>query len=167
MIKQYFQKSLLFMYPLLNIQGKQSIRPIMTYLDCKSLKGQYLICIYKVDVLNWEKFNKNVLLKHNALKSVIEINDLETAYVFDMSFVKNDYDLIVNGNYSKLSKFTKKSILSFYDISSFEGTQINICLFPEKLNRTKEWCDKPDMEKETYFISERMIDCGEYLKQKA
>lgn len=166
MIKQYFQKSYAFVYPLLGIQSKRSIKPIMTYLHCGNGESHNLICIYEVrNHKFWDKFNDTILTRHIALKSIVQLSDELSAYIFDMTHFKDDYDLILQGKYSKLSKEIKKAILSYYDINNFTYTQIELCLFPEKLNKHEELCDKPDMEKEVYVISEEAIVFGEFLKK--
>ena len=81
-----------------------------------------------------------------------------------MHSVAEDYDHVVHGRYSKLSKLTKSKIRDFYGYGSPEWAYMEGFLFPEKhittyskildvdeqhIRFTGELCDKPNLDKET------------------
>jgi len=65
---QYFQKSKIFLYPLLDIKKGSSVTPIQTYFgwaDVYAPEDVKLIAIYKLrDDSQYISFEKNILLKH-------------------------------------------------------------------------------------------------------
>ena len=152
-MKNNIQKSTIFLYPLLQIQSKRSIRPLKTYMYCDNIEGENLICVYKVNHKNWNAFNEKVLSKHKLLKSIVPLTDKKYAYVFDLSVFKNDYELIKLGKYSQLSKFAKTTIL---DLEDMYFDEVKLCLF-------ENYGTAPDKNKETYQLSKESVEYGEFL----
>jgi hypothetical protein len=77
--KKYFQKSKIFLYPLLDIKRGTSVVPTETYVSwndkCNS-EDMKLVCVYQTRTdLEYVKFEKNVLLKHNRLEDYVKIDD--------------------------------------------------------------------------------------------
>jgi hypothetical protein len=69
--RKYFQKSKIFLYPLLDIKRGTSVIPSETYLawgTSYTTEDMKLICVYtsRKDQ-EYLHFEKNVLLKHNRL----------------------------------------------------------------------------------------------------
>ena len=68
---KYFQKSKVFVYPLLGIKKGTSVVPNETYIAWNNSYGpedRKLICLYySRNDAEYKQFEKNVLLKHNRL----------------------------------------------------------------------------------------------------
>ena len=70
---KYFQKSKVFLYPLLGIKRGVKIIPSETYLAWDDVKAEdmKLICLYHPNKSNeYEKYEKEILLKHNRLHDI-------------------------------------------------------------------------------------------------
>jgi hypothetical protein len=168
--KKYFQKSKVFLYPILGIKRGVSVVPIETYI---SWNGYYnsedmkLICVYDVRLDDeYKNFEKNVLLNHNRLSDYVKV-DNQLVLTFDLSDLSDDWFNFLNGKYSKIDIKTKSKILNFFDKKSGNYAYVESYLFPEKhfqtyakilgvdiemLKSVGELCDKPDLEKEKLLI---------------
>jgi hypothetical protein len=166
----YFQKSRMFLYPLLEIRRGVTAIPEDTYV---SWKGKYnsedmkLICRYKKrEDKEFLLFEKNMLTKHNRLIEKITTDD-EIIYVFDFSDYKNDWNHFINGKYNKMDPKTKRKILNFFDKYSANFVYMESYLFSGKyfslyakllgvdinlLEEVGELCNKPDLDKETFKL---------------
>jgi len=166
----YFQKSKVFLYPLLGIGRKAKYVPRQTYIcwdGFYSTKDCKLILEYKTKPSeSFKKFAFRYLDKHPMYKDSIQISDKSIIYIFDFTSktYKSDYKKIVEGNYSKLSMDSKILILDFFGDEDKAGEYINTFLSPgdsfeayahffdieeEVLFNIGELCSKPDIEKET------------------
>jgi hypothetical protein len=165
--RKYFQKSKIFLYPLLDIKRGTSVVPEDTYV---SWEGQYapedmkLVCVYyHRDDLEYSGFETNVLLKHPRLHDYIKINEEKSVFIFDFSDLSEDWNKFMNGSYSQFNSKVKEKVLNFFE--KFSGNYIYIYsyLHPEKwfdryaeilgveeelLREVGELCDKPNLEKE-------------------
>lgn len=92
---QYFQKSKVFLYPLLNLSNSITYTPVETYMygedyqltDCK------LLCLYEVkDDKQFKQFEIDYLLSNECFHDVKYLDD-KILYVFDLLSKKKDYDL--------------------------------------------------------------------------
>jgi hypothetical protein len=177
MIKQlyngYFQKSRVFLYPLLTISKKQAFKPLNTYLCWKgkyTVKDRKLIITYDTSRPSpeWNVFKINVLMKHRAFEK-IEVTPYGkiTAFIFDYNYFKEDYDAVINGKYSKISQHSRCLIQSFYGYNTPEWAYIEGFLLParhfktyadllkvdlELLKEVGELTEHPDFEKETLIL---------------
>jgi len=180
--KKYFQKSKVFLYPILGIKRGVSVIPIETYI---SWKGYYnsedmkLICVYDVRTDDeYKHFEKNVLLNHNRLNDYVKV-DNQLVLTFDLSDLGDDWFHFINGKYSKISMNLKQKILNFFDKYSGNYAYMHSYLIPEKyfsnyaellgvepemLIQVGELCTKPDMEKETLFLEP--ADLGDLSENK-
>jgi hypothetical protein len=72
---KYFQKSKIFLYPLLGIKRGSSVVPNDSYIswsDKYSPEETKLICVYDIrEDAEYKNFETNVLLKHNRLHDYI------------------------------------------------------------------------------------------------
>lgn len=165
--RKYFQKSKIFLYPLLGLKRGTSVVPSHTYI---AWDGKYepedmkLICLYQTrSDKEYVDFEKNVLLKHNRLHDCIKINDEESVFIFDFSDCASDWDCFLNGRYSQLSTSTKNRVLDFFEKNSGSYVYITSYLDPVKwfdryaellgvekseLEKVGELCSKPDLDKE-------------------
>jgi hypothetical protein len=180
MIKEYptyFQKSLFFLYPLLDIKTSK-IFPENTFLilegyieekDCK------ILCSYdNKQHAGFSDFEKNNLLSSKYFIEKIEIDDLEKAiYIFNLEDYCDDYQLFINGEYSKMSNDTKMIILNFYKFGTLQYEYIKSFLYPSKyyevyadvlnvdikiLKSNIELVSKYEPEKETFLIEVKDLD---------
>jgi len=174
--KKYFQKSKVFLYPLLDIKRGVSVVPVETYI---SWSGYYnsedikLICLYDVrEDEEYKKFEKNVLLKHNRLCDYVKVNS-QIVLTFDFSDLTDDWFYFINGRYSKFSLNTKQKILNFFDKHSGNYAYMHSYLIPEKyfnnyaeilnvepqlLIKVGELCNKPDLDKENLTLEIADLD---------
>ena len=179
---KYFQKSKVFLYPLLGIKRGVSVVPVETYV---SWKGYYtsedmkLICVYDIRKDDEYKFfEKNTLLLHNRLSDFVKIGS-QAVLTFDFSDLGDDWSHFIDGKYSKLSIKLKQKILDFFDKYSGNYAYMHSYLIPEKyfsnysellgvepemLIQVGELCTKPDMEKETLFLEP--ADLGDLSENK-
>lgn len=168
---KYFQKSKIFIYPLLDIKRGSPVLPIETYISWgNSYKPEdmKLICVYPTRLDNvYIQFEKNVLLTHNRICDYIKVDNENTVVTFDFSDLSDDWNYFLQGRYSKLKDKTKRMILNYFDKSGSSYTYVNSYLFPEKffhryaelldvnislLESVGELCNKPDLEKENLTI---------------
>jgi len=168
--KKYFQKSKVFLYPILGIKRGSSVIPIETYI---SWDGHYtsedmkLICVYEVRQDDeYKKFEKNILLNHSRLANYSKINS-QLVLAFDFSDLEDDWFHFINGQYSKINMNLKQKILNFFDKTSGNYAYMHSYLIPEKyfnnyaellnvepetLIKVGELCSKPDIAKETLIM---------------
>lgn len=165
----YFQKSKVFLYPLLGIGRKATYVPKQTYVcwdnvystgDCK------LILEYKTKPTKaFKQFAARYLDQHIMYVDYIELTDNKIIYIFDLfKSYKSDYNRFIKGKYSQLSLGAKILILDFFGDSDKAGEYIHTFLTPDEsfgayakyfdveeelLYKIGELCSKPDMEKET------------------
>jgi hypothetical protein len=169
--RKYFQKSKIFLYPLLDIKRGTNIVPDETYLgwnDSYGPEDKKLICVYtaKKDK-EYILFESNTLLKHNRLVDYVRVGDETTVFTFDFSDIEEDWICFTKGKYSQISMNTKRKIVDFFDKNSGNYAYVNSYLFPEKhfetyaqlldvdvdfLKSVGELCTKPDFEKEMLLI---------------
>ena len=164
----YFQKSKVFLYPLLNIKKGVRFVPSQTYL---SWNGNYdltknkFICLYKIDpeCRDFKAFS-NKHLKSNYFYDEYYKLDKEThIYIYDFNIFKQELKKFINGKYSKLSNGLKKQIMDFFGDGGTIAEYVQSYLYPkdyyidysrilkvpiESIIEVGELCDKPDLEKE-------------------
>jgi len=164
--KKYFQKSKIFIYPLLDIKRGTQIVPSETYLawnDLYSSEDKKLICVYNAEQFGFAEFEKDVLLKHDRLCDYNKINPSQCVCVFDFSDLGADWNKLITGKYSKISEGVKRKIVNFFDKNSGNHVYVTSYMFPKQffkryaeilnvsvtlLEEVGELCDKPDLEKE-------------------
>jgi hypothetical protein len=168
---KYFQKSKVFIYPLLGIKKGISVVPRETYLSWGTFykpEDKKLICMYyKRTDSEYLKFEKEVLLKHNRLCDYIETDNESAVFIFNFSDLEVDWNYLIDGKYSQISKKTKETILNFFDKTSGNYIYMYSYLYPEKffsryaellgveedlIKSVGELCTKPDLEKEMLMI---------------
>lgn len=166
---KYFQKSLFFLYPLLNIKGRDIEVPKNSYLilpdEFISEKDYKLICHFK-KVKLYDIFEKKYITPHPLLESILtpENEEEDALYVFNLSSFKKDIDLFLKGKYARLSFKVKKNIINFYSTKNKVYDYMDSFLFPVDyyevysdilnvpvsiLKETEELTDVYDKEKET------------------
>ena len=104
---RYTQKSNTFLYPLLNLP----IKPIETYLKFGNIdlgKNRLLIGLYWTEDEEYKKYK--TVLEESKYYDYTFIDNVFAIITFNMYSVKNEYDLIIKGNYSKVSENCKSVI---------------------------------------------------------
>ena len=169
--RKYFQKSKIFLYPLLDIKRGTSVVPSETYVswtNTYTTEDMKLVCVYKSRTdSEYLNFEKQVLLKHNRISNYIKIDSENTVFIFDFSDLKNDWTYFITGKYSRMSPRIKNKIVDFFDKNSGNYEYVKSYLFPEKyyedyakildcpielLMSVQELCDKPNLDKEKLLI---------------
>jgi hypothetical protein len=166
--KNYFQKSRVFMYPILEIKRGSSVTPIETYLSWEnrySLSDRKLICHYHLrDDAEFTQFEKEKLLGNKLFYDFKQVEDNKGVYIFDFNLYSEDWDKILTGKYSKLSGDYKRKIENFYGRTNSNYAYIESYMYPEKyykmysemievkesiLKEVGELCSLVDFDKET------------------
>lgn len=167
--KEYFQKSKVFLYPLLGIKKGIRFVPVQTYIsygdryaECRNK----LICLYVLDKDNKDEFElfSEVFLENSEFYLNHELIDTyNRIYIFDLKPFKTDYAKFLKGKYSKFRKKTKDLIMKFFGEHSSTSQYIESYLFPEyywedyaeflaisekDLEKVGELCSLPDLNKE-------------------
>jgi hypothetical protein len=175
--KNYFQKSRVFMYPILEIKRGASVTPIETYLSWEtqySLSDRKLICHYHLrDDAEFITFEKEKLLGNKLFYDFKQVEDNKGVYIFDFNSYSEDWDAIVSGKYSKLSSIYKKKVENFYGRTNSNYAYIESYMYPEKyykmysemigvkesiLKEVGELCDLIDFSKETLKTSVKNLE---------
>jgi hypothetical protein len=167
---KYFQKSKVFIYPLLGIKRGLSVVPKETYISweghCKP-EDMKLICVYDYrEDEEYKKIEKNILLEHNRLSDYTKVK-AEVVITFDFSDLDHDWFHFINGRYSQLETKIKQKILGFFDVHGGNYAYMQSYLLPEKyydnyseilgvdietLKDVVELCDKPNLNKENLIL---------------
>ena len=168
--KKYFQKSKIFVYPLLDIKRGTQIVPSETYFAWGEMyvpEDKKLICVYDCTETGFNEFENNVLLRHTRLCYYSKVTSDKIVFVFDFSDMSEDWMCLVHGKYSKISIDTKRKIVNFFDKHSGNHVYVTSYMFPEKfynryaellnvspklLEEVGELCDRPNLEKEKLLI---------------
>jgi hypothetical protein len=168
---KYFQKSKVFLYPLLEIKKGTNIIPSETYLswnDEINPDDAKLVCLYPIlSTAEYINFKKNILLKHTRLHDLVQVDNETLVVIFDFSDLSDDWSHFVNGRYSKINDKIKRKILNFFEKSSGNYMYVESYLFPdvhfenyaklldveiELLQTVGELCSIPDLDKEKLLI---------------
>jgi len=164
----YFQKSKVFLYPLLGIGRKATYVPKQTYIcwdnvysteDCK------LILEYKTKpTVAFKKFASRYLDKHVMYEDYLELSDNKVIYIFNLfKNYKSDYDRFIKGNYSQLSLGAKVLILDFFGEADKAGEYIHTFLSPEE--SFKAYADYFDIEEEVLFKIGELCSIPDMVKE--
>ena len=181
---QYFQKSKVFLYPLLKLKRGISHVPIETYIcwdGVYTIDDFKFLCVYHCERDDkFQKFESNHLINHKMLENVIELSDDKRIYIFNLYDYKYDYRRFIEGKYSKFSLGTKNLILNFFGSIGNISEYINSFLDPapyhedyaealqvsvESIQDVYEVCSIPDLKKET-LKTEILLE-SELLKNKS
>jgi|TARA_B110000908_G_scaffold30768_1_gene36476 hypothetical protein len=164
----YFQKSKVFLYPLLKLKKGIDFVPEQTFF---AWEGVYkpeeckFLCLYNTKLDNkFLKFELDYLNSHPLLEACFRLDDCNQLYVFDMIEYKHDLYAFIKGDYSKFSLKSKDSIEEFFGSVGNISKYVNTFLYPEDyhtdyaefldvelsvIEEVHELCTPPDQEKET------------------
>jgi hypothetical protein len=169
--RDYFQKSKIFIYPLLEIKRGAVAVPDQTYLaygDMIRPEHKIFLCCY-LDRQDdaYLNFEREMLFGHTRFKGFFKMADGSKLFMFDFSDIGSDWDHLVHGRYSKVSLERRRKILNHFEKGTGNHIYIESFLFPEKyreqyaeildvdmrvLERVGELCDKPDLSREKFKI---------------
>ena len=166
----YFQKSKVFLYPLLSLRKGITHVPSETFIAWNNvydaLENKFL-CLYSVDPEEIEKFKNfefKFLKSHKLFEAYYQLDEETHLYVFDFSPFKRDLEVFRKGKYSKFSIKTKDIISNFFGEVGTVSNYIQSYINPEEYHGTYadylgvkieaikdvyELCSKPDLDKET------------------
>jgi len=172
MYKDYFQKSRVFIYPALEIRRGVSVTPIETYMCWEgnyTLADAKLCCLYHLrEDEDFKSFERQKLLGNKLFFDFKQVEEKKGVYVFDMSYMKADWQAITKGKYSQMSVDHKKRIRHYIGLNSPNLPYIDSFLYPERhfklyselmgvteniLKEVGELCNVPDPEQETLRVS--------------
>lgn len=138
--KEYFQKSRIFLYPMLEIRKGSTILPEQTYIAWEEFikpEDRKLICLYNLeDTDNFKTFEKAKLFGNRKFDNFMDTKDNKGLYIFDMNNEKDDFDLFLNGKYSLTSDEFKTKILSYYGQKSSTYEVVKSYLYPNEYFET-------------------------------
>ena len=135
----------------------------MTWDGMYTLNDRKLLLTYdKSEDLNWNEFLLNVLMTNQMFDQYHESGDT-VVLSFDMSCLDSDYQCVIDGRYSALSKIAKVKIRDYYGYNTPEYAYMESFIYPtryvsiysklldvpeEHIRFTGELCDKPDFNQE-------------------
>lgn len=165
----YVQKSRTFLWPLLNLK----VKPVETYLQFGDInhteETRILIVLFYNGAEDYKKY-KSEIESHKCYDFTFVDDDFDIV-TFNFYSMKNDYDKIINGEYSQISNDYKlymsaletnpiilKCLEPEYNYKEFA----QILNVPEYELEGKELLSPPNFEEETLFtrpsIKEMIID---------
>lgn len=165
---QYFQKSKVFLYPLLDIKKGATYVPRQTYIaweDMYSIEDTMFLCVYQTPMNErFQRFIDRFILSHELFDKYIQLEDKKHLFIFNLKSRKFDFDNFIEGKYSKISLDSKIKILDFFGGNDKVEDYIHSFLSPkdhheeyakhlgvdiESIKQVYELCTPPDIEKET------------------
>lgn len=173
--KKYFQKSKIFLYPLLGIKKGITFVPNETYMSWDNLytiNDNKLILLYKISIdklIDYNLFEENHLKKNKKYIGTINLKKtktkIELVVIFNLNMFKVDINKLINGQYSKMSFKSKEIITKFFGENDKIAEYVESYLYPtywhedyaelldvniNHIENVHELCDLPDLEKECF-----------------
>lgn len=116
--KEYFQKSQVFLYPLLNIPRGYRYTPVSTYIawvDGIFPADRQFLCVYDLETTkDFSTFENRHLLSNPLFINFHLLEDGRGLFVFDIKGYSHDFNYLLRGRYSDLSESFKKTIMNFF-----------------------------------------------------
>lgn len=162
---RYFQKSMVFLFPLAGIPMHDEIKPLKSYIH---LPGLVDLDSPEI-ILEFEKhseviqFLDPIIARNPRLKKISGLSERLFVLV-DLSQYKEQYLFFLNGSYSCFDQKVKQQILNFHTKNKANLAYIHSFLYPERyfsqyaklfdiseniLQDVGELIDKPNLLKET------------------
>jgi hypothetical protein len=150
---KYFQKSKVFLYPLLQLSNRKhdTEHPFESFTHVEnaendleflySLVDPTVILRFKFDRSNDTEDSRKIwnigifdrYSKSNRIVKKYFSEDMsEIVLVYNLFDLKEDYDLVIAGRYSKISDKAKQRILTYYGEYTPEGKIVSYMLNPER-----------------------------------
>jgi hypothetical protein len=167
----YFQKSKVFLYPLLRFRSGLPFVPVQTYVCWEhmiSINENKFLCEYNVGTTEkFESFSNSYLKKHPLFYEYIKLDEDRHLFIFDFTKYKFDFQNFIHGKYSKFSLNTKIIILNFFGNKGNISKHVSLFLSPnsghelyaealgvsiKQIEEVFEVCSIPNLEKETLYF---------------
>jgi hypothetical protein len=174
----YFQKSKVFLYPLLRFKSGLLFVPTQTYVCWEHLitkDENKFLCEYNVGINEkFELFCNSYLKKHPLFYEYVQLDENKHLFIFDFNQYKSDFKRFLDGKYSKFSLDTKITILDFFGNKGNISEYISLFLSPdsahelyakalnvslEQIEDVFEVCSIPDLKKETLYFKKNELFC--------
>ena len=165
----YFQKSKVFLYPLLKLKRGIAYVPRQTYVCWEheyTIKDCKLLCEYHAKPTNaFITFSNNYLKGHKLFYKYVDLNENRHLFIFDLTPYKSDFNRFIGGRYSQFSLESKLEILDFFLSSQKMSNHMHDFLSPEfahdkyarilgvdikEIKEVYEVCSILDLNKETF-----------------
>ena len=174
---EYFQKSKVFLYPLLKLKKGVAYVPIQTYVcweQAYTISDYKFFCEYHAPLsAKFIKFCDRYLKSHKLFLEHLDLGDNKHIFIFNYKDYKKDFDRFIEGKYSQFSLDTKIIILDFFNTSGNMSNVIHSFLSPdkahadyadaldvsiEKIIDVYEICSIPDIKKETFYENNEILN---------
>ncbi|MGY8918688.1 MAG: hypothetical protein ACKVJ6_10460 [Flavobacteriales bacterium] len=171
LFKEYFQKSKIFLYPLLGIKKGASFIPHETYIsweDEYSIDDMLLFCLYKEkNTHDFKDFEYEFLLSNVHFLKYYKLKPGYHLYVFDFKTYPQTWISFIKGMYSKIYTREKDTIQLFFGKEGVLADTVESYLYPEyyhddyaekleinieMLQQVHETCSKPNLDKENLLL---------------
>lgn len=172
----YFQKSKVFLYPLLRLQKGITHVPSQTYIRWENVyksEDVKFLCEYTYkDINSFLKFAHKFLQRHPLFEDAIQLEDNKHLFIFDFSELKHDHEAFIKGKYSSFTLDSKINIVDFFGETGNIAEYIQGFLSPtdvhenyadflgidvEHIQDVYEVCSPPDLNKETLIDNNSII----------
>lgn len=163
-IKTYIQKSKAFIWPLLKIKTE----PLETYFKFDHIQNnneRLLIALFYNKDEEYLK-NKELIISNKNYDFIF--SDKEYDYItFNCNFIQKDYDKIINGKYSSLSKETafylyinskNKTVLAAINPRNYYLLYETALNLPTNSLKNCELLSKPNLAEETIHVNKKILN---------
>lgn len=171
MIKQlyskYFQKSKIFLYPLLGIPKTEKdgfvVETFLKYDDI-NIEDCKIICQFNINNVEFfNTFREEKILNSPHFISEKKLDDNRYIFIFDMSKFKIDYHYFLLGQYSKFTQKSKNLIKKYFGANSQQYAYIDTFLYPEEY--FEKYSELLDVNKETLINIGQLCDKYDFEKE--
>jgi|TARA_R100000935_G_scaffold56414_2_gene87903 hypothetical protein len=173
----YFQKSKVFLYPLLKLRKGIAYVPIQTYVCWEHVyaAGEHmLLCEYHAKKTDkFIAFCDRYLKSHKLFHKYMDLGNNKHLFIFDFTSYKNDFNRFIKGSYSQFSLESKITILDFFSSAGNMLHYITSFLSPDDAHEdyaealgveieyiisVYEVCSIPDLDKETFHENNEILN---------
>lgn len=165
--KRYVQKSKVFLLPLINLKKDLYVKPIKTFIIDKvanvTVNDRKLILPFFKDnssEFNYYENNHIMTCDYLDVSSYYE-TDKFRVYSFKLNHIENDFDLFLEGKYTKFSKKTKSLIHLYWGKlkknNFYPHPKIEAYLYPN-LEIYKQVAEELNLPLEMVIETEELLD---------
>tara|TARA_R100000541_G_scaffold370_8_gene3152 strand:- start:2035 stop:2613 length:579 start_codon:yes stop_codon:yes gene_type:complete len=186
---EYFQKSKVFLYPLLKLRRGMKYVPAQTYCGWNNIyeaEDMMFLCLYNTKLSrSFERFANKYLKENPHFRGFLSLESNKQLFIFDFSKYKSDWFRFLDGKYSQYSLNSKINILDYFDDEStlnyikgflapedvHEEYASNLNIDIDIVKAVHEVCTAPEMEKEilidnNYILYQLLKESSIYLTNK-
>lgn len=162
---EYFQKSKVFLFPLLGLPKNATFIPECTYLSWKGVytpRDRKLIIIYNCDDSpEWHDFAEKLRKRTFFSNLQYGLDATVCVVVMDMNSFEKTYLSVLQGKYSQISVDHQSICMTYFGMKSGEWAYVETYFKPDKYRKLYaglygveestlkgELCSMPDAEKE-------------------